>query len=55
MWTHPDAIVRLRVVMLPGSNHVLCDLSWKPQPDKTVKTVSMVLRCYPSFFTAWEH
>ena len=55
MWAHPDAIVRLRVVMLPGSNHVLCDLSWKPQPDKTVKTVSMVLRCFPSFFTAFNH
>ena len=55
IWAHPDAIVRLRVVMLPGSNHVLCDLSWRPQPDRTVKTVGMVLRCFPSFFTAAKH
>ena len=55
LWAHPDAIVALRVAMLPESNHVLCYLSWKPQPGKTVKTVSMRLRCYPSFFTMAKH
>jgi hypothetical protein len=41
--------------MLPDSNHVQCYLSWKPQPGKTIKTVSVRLRCYPSFFTAAKH
>ena len=55
VWAHPDATLGLRIMMLPFSNHVLCDVSWKPLPGKTVKTVSMVLRCYPSFFTTSQH
>ena len=52
VWEAPDAIVGLRVMMLPGANHVMCDLSWKPRPDQTIKTVGLNLRCYPSFFTS---
>lgn len=51
VWAHPDATIGLRIMLLPGSNHVLCDLSWKPVPEKTIQTVVVGLRCYPSFFT----
>lgn len=55
VWAHPDGDVGLRVMMLPGGNHVLCDLSWKPRTVGAIKTVKMTLRCYPSFFTSFNH
>lgn len=55
VWSHPDAVVGLRILALPDLNHVLCDLSWKPKTPGAVKTVSVQLRCYPSFFTAANH
>ncbi len=54
-WAHPDAEVKLRLMLLPDSNHVLAYLVWKPKPDTTIKTVAVRLRCYPSFFTAARH
>lgn len=55
VWAHPDGDVGLRVLMLPGGNHVLCDLSWKPKTIGAIKTVKMTLRAYPSFFTSFNH
>lgn len=55
VWAHPDGDVGLRVMMLPGGNHVLCDLSWKPKTEGAIKTVKMTLRAYPSFFTSFNH
>lgn len=55
VWSHPDGDVGLRVLMLPGGNHVLCDLSWKPRAAGAIKTVKMTLRAYPSFFTSFNH
>jgi hypothetical protein len=52
IWSHPDAEVGLRLMMLPGGNHVLADLVWKPAPGATVASVGVRLTCYPSFFTA---
>lgn len=55
VWAHPDAEVGLRLLMLPGANHVLALLNWKPKAGATLKTVVAELRCYPSFFTAARH
>lgn len=52
VFAHPDAEVCLRLMMLPGGNHVLAALRWSPRPQATVETVAVSLRCYPSFFTA---
>ena len=55
VWAHPDADVGLRLLMLPGANHVMADLVWKPRSPATVKNVAVRLVCYPSFFTAARH
>jgi len=55
IWAHPDADVRLRLMLLPGSNHVLALLTWTPRAGATIKTLAVRLRCYPSFFTAARH
>lgn len=52
IWAHPEAEVGLRLVMLPGSNHVLALLRWTPRPGATLKDVKVQLTCYPSFFTS---
>jgi len=52
LWSHPEAEVGLRLMLLPGGNHVLADLVWKPTPGATVQSVRVELTCYPSFFTA---
>ena len=65
IWAHPDADVGLRLLMLPGANHVMAHLVWKPrptatptptsQPQATIKSVVVRLTCYPSFFTTSRH
>ena len=55
IWAHPDAEVGLRLLMLPKSNHVLAELTWKPRAAATLKTVGVRLTCYPSFFTTARH
>jgi hypothetical protein len=52
IWSHPDAEVSLRMILLPGQNHVLGMLKWQPRAGATLKNVTVKLRCYPSFFTA---
>ena len=55
LWAHPDADVGLRLLMLPGANHVMAQMAWKPRPQATIKTITLRLTCYPSFFTAARH
>jgi len=55
IWAHPDADVGLRLLMLPGANHVMAHLAWKPRVQAAVKSVAVRLVCYPSFFTAARH
>ena len=55
MWSHPDADVGLRLMMLPGGNHVMAQLVWTPKPRATVKSVVVRLVCYPSYFTTSRH
>ncbi len=52
VWAHPDAEVGLRLMMLPGANHVLAGLVWKPTEGAALDTIRVRLTCYPSFFTA---
>jgi len=52
IWAHPDAEVGVRLMMLPGANHVLALVTWRPRPDAQIESVAVQLRCYPSFFTA---
>lgn len=51
IWDHPDAVVSMRLVLPPASNHVRALLRWQPRADKTVNNVTVSLTCYPSFFT----
>lgn len=52
VWSHPDAQVGLRLLMLPGGNHVLADLIWRPKEGAKIETAGVRLTCYPSFFTS---
>ena len=52
VFAHPDATVMLRFLLLPGANHLLCEMGWNPLEGKELKSVSLSLRCYPSFFTS---
>jgi len=52
VFAHPDAELGLRLVMMPGGNHVLADMRWSPRAGATIRSVTVELRCYPSFFTA---
>lgn len=54
-FAHPDADVTMRFMMLPGGNHLMTDLRWSPREGAALKTVTVELRCYPSFFTAARH
>ncbi|MBI2298847.1 MAG: hypothetical protein HYU66_07850 [Armatimonadetes bacterium] len=55
LFNHPDAVVGMRLMLLPGGNHVLCCVQWKPKPEATVNSVAVTLRCYPSYFTTFNH
>jgi hypothetical protein len=55
VWAHPDAEVGLRLLMLPGANHVMAQLVWKARPQAALGSVALRLTCYPSFFTAARH
>lgn len=55
LFAHPDATVGLRLVLLPGSNHVLLCVGWVPNPGATLGPVTIRLTCYPSFFTTFHH
>jgi hypothetical protein len=52
IWSHPDAEVGLRMLMLPGGNHLLSQLVWKPTGAAPITSIRVELTCYPSFFTA---
>ncbi|HHX40952.1 MAG TPA: hypothetical protein GX715_13420 [Armatimonadetes bacterium] len=54
VFEHPDAVVGLRALMLPGANHVLMDLTWTPRTPGAVKSARLKAICYPSFFTSWH-
>ncbi len=51
IWAHPDAEVGIRLLMLPGGNHVLVDLAWTPTTEGAIETLALSMTCYPSYFT----
>lgn len=52
IWSHPNAEVGLRLLLLPEGNHVLAHLVWRPVRGAVIESVKVQLTCYPSFFTA---
>ncbi len=55
LFAHPDAEVGLRLVLPADANHVQMLVTWRPKPGVTLKSVTVKLTCYPSFFTAARH
>jgi hypothetical protein len=44
-WDHPLAQVRVRFVLLPGSDHLLIEVRWEPKPEQ--KTLRLDFACFP--------
>jgi hypothetical protein len=53
VWHHPLASVRARFLGLPGHDGLYCEIALEPKQEIT--SISVLARCYPSFFTAWNH
>ena len=52
VWRDEAANVRARFVGLPGQDCLLCEIAIEPLVEITA--VGLELRCYPSYFTAWN-
>jgi|LSQX01.3.fsa_nt_gb hypothetical protein len=50
VWHDPDALVRTRFFGLPGENWLGCEV--KVEPINEITSLTIALRCYPSFFTS---
>jgi len=50
VWHIPQADVRVRFLGLPNRDYLLCEIAIDPR--QPLKSVSVGLRCYPSFFTS---
>ncbi len=53
VWHDEAANIRARFVGLPGYDCLLCEIAIEPLTPIT--SVGLELRCYPSYFTAWNH
>jgi len=52
VWDAEPARVRVRFAGLPDDDKLLCEIALEPKEE--VKDLRVLLRCYPSFFTAWH-
>lgn len=52
VWHHAEADVRVRFAGLPQQDYLICEVTLDPKTE--VKSLSLKLRCYPSFFTSWH-
>ena len=52
VWDAAAARVRCRFVGLGGDDKLLCEVAIEPKG--AVRDLRLLLRCYPSFFTAWH-
>ena len=52
VWHHEAASVRARLIGLAGDDKLLVEIAIQPKTEITA--VSVVARCYPSFFTSWH-
>jgi len=55
IFAHPDAEVGVRLMLLPGSNHVLALVHWVPREGADIESVQVKLITYPSFFTTFHN
>lgn len=53
LWVVPEGQVRLRFLLEPSTDYLACELALVPATP--VKSLTISLRCFPSFFTAWHH
>lgn len=53
VWHHPLATVRVRFMGLPGHDGLLCEIALDAKEQLT--SIEVQARCYPSYFTAWNH
>lgn len=52
IWDAPEAAVRVRFLALPARDELFCEIGLEPKQE--LKTVSIRLAAYPSFFTSWH-
>ena len=55
IFAHPDADVGLRLMLLPGGNHVLALVHWVPREGAAIESVQVKLIAYPSYFTTFNN
>ena len=53
VWHHPTANVRVRFLGLPEHDGLYCEIALEPKQEIT--SIVVLARCYPSFFTSWNH
>ncbi len=55
IFAHPDAEVGLRLMLLPGGNHVLALVRWVPRAGAVIESVQVKLTTFPSYFTSFNN
>jgi hypothetical protein len=53
VWHHPIANVRVRFLGLPTHDGLYCETALEPKQEIT--SIVVLARCYPSYFTSWNH
>jgi len=53
VWDYPAGQVRVSFVLDPSARYLKCQIRLRPKAH--VKSISLRLRCYPSYFTAYHH
>jgi hypothetical protein len=53
VWHHPLANVRVRFLGLPAHDGLYCEIALEPKQEIT--SITVLARCYPSYFTSWNH
>jgi hypothetical protein len=53
VWHAPEADVRVRFAGLPGHDELFCEIAVDPKAP--LEGLSVTQRCYPSYFTSWNH
>lgn len=51
-WDADPGLVRVRFLALPGDDKLLCEIA--AQPKGELRSLEILLRAYPSYFTAWH-
>jgi len=53
VWHHSVANVRVRFLGLPEHDGLYCEIALEPKQEIT--SIALTARCYPSYFTSWNH